>query len=179
MGMAGGAREWVPGPRGALPGLATAPCPIKAIPSAPVTGGAGHRRRVSHCWRQPWPEEHPWLCCPQHHLGDLGLRAAPQLTMLPHSPCCLCIPPPPCLSFPGRVALAHPLAPSGSCRDLATPTGSRGHGFPHGGHQGTGSPPPVQPAPSPAAEGPGMWAPMWQGCRAGTALDHLLLRRDG
>lgn len=149
------------------------PCPVKAMPSVPVTGGAGcYPAQGESVPEAALGREHPWLCCSQHHLGDLGLCSVPQLIVL--SPALLPLHPPRAsvsLGDTGRVVLAQPLTPSWTCRDLL-PWLERHSLLSHGG---TEICPPEQPAP--AQVRPGNADTQWQGRRAGTALHHLLLRR--
>lgn len=101
------------------------PCPVKAMPSVPVTGGAGcYPAQGESVPEAALGREHPWLCCSQHHLGDLGLCSVPQLIVL--SPALLPLHPPRAsvsLGDTGRVVLAQPLTPSWTCRDPAALAG--------------------------------------------------------
>lgn len=99
-----------------------------------------------------------------------GSPCPPPLSLLPlHPPLCASVSP----GAPEMVALAHSLATSGRCKDLAALAGDTI--YPTGGTEGQIYP--CRGSPShPLWWGvPGMWGPTWQGCRAETASDHLLL----
>lgn len=167
---------WWPVPGVPFPGWPPPPCPVKAILSALVTGGAG----VSHCRRQPWLGEHPWLRCAQHHLGDLGLCSAPRLAV-PHPRLSLLPPHPPCVpQFPRRHTGCWSWSPLGTLGELQGTSWEQGARLSPRGAPRDRFTPAGAACPIPSGGGSqGCEHPRWQGWRAGTALDHLLLRWDG
>lgn len=76
---------------------------------------------MSQCRRQPWPGEHPRLYCTQHHLGDLGLRSAPQITMSPLRLSLLPLHPPCVPQFPQGHPRWWPWSPLGILGELQGP----------------------------------------------------------
>lgn len=149
------------------------PCPVKAIPPVPVTGGAGlYPAQGESVPEAALGREHPWLCTPSNAWVTLG-SALFSGSLCPPLPSLQPLHPPTCLSFPGGHEEGGPGSPLDILGELQGPgcPGWRGIPLPSGGTEIC--PQPLQP------EVLGMWTPTWPGCRAGTALDHLLpLRRD-
>lgn len=126
------------------------PCPVKAMPSVPVTGGAGrYPAQGESVPEAALGREHPcttWV--------TLGSALFPS-SLCPPWPSLLPLHPPRAsvsLGDTGRVVLAHPLTPSGNCRDPAALAG--GAFLTPWGHRDL-PPIPGQPASSLTVRGPG------------------------